>query len=425
MLKSNSDQFYQAIPPFLFPHHKRQWSSRLVETLQTSSILLYVVALFVILGRANHISWPPPSTKDLSPGKEAMGTSPWGGISILIFCFSSHQSTFAFQRSLKPPKSLTLPSHQTRNGFIRRGRHYSWELTAFSGMLGAAVVCLGWGLVGYLAIPYPHRGPINIFNALPDHDRWFAFARLLVLTTMLCGLGSIVRPASSATKRLMEWPLRVYRQQEDVYEQRIRDAESSDDSDSDAGQSMPAVRNKRQHKHKIRALKRTSVLTAWVIATVLAMLFGGNSRTLASMVEVIGCIGSSVQAFIVPGEYIWNSGTGPQADLRASHSTRLYRSLPHSQSKVHHRSVCNGSCVAAQRGHCRRQRRCRRRRLGRGGRHALQEGAAAPAQAQRAPHMARHWRLRAPRSRRLCRLVQGHLCLGFVLRPDVHYLCRS
>lgn len=306
-----TDVFAQAIPPFLFPHHKRQWSSRLVETLQTSSVLLYVFALFIILGRANHITWPspssPPPTSDsklLPEGKEAMGLSPWGGISILIFCFSSHQSTFAFQRSLKPPKSLTLPSHHQRNALIRRGRRYSWELTAFSGMLSAACVCLGWGLVGYLAVPYPHRGAINIFNALPDQDRWFAVARLLTLTTMLCGLASIVRPASSATRRLMEWPLRVYRQQEEAYERRIRGAESSDDSDSDAvpTRDFLPVRTKRQRKRKIRLLKRTAVLSAWVIATTLALLFGHSNTKLASMVEVIGCIGSATQAFIVPGE---------------------------------------------------------------------------------------------------------------------------
>lgn len=301
----------QAIPPFLFPHHKRQWNSRLVETLQTSSTLFYVIAMLIILARAHHIDWPPVSddAHHAVPvhRKEAMGISPWGGISILIFCFSSHQSTFAFQRSLKPPKSLLLPTQQQHRNILSRHirpQRYNFEMVAFSALLASALVCLGWGLVGYLAIPYPHVGPINIFNSLPHDDTWFAFARLLVLTTMLCGFGSVVRPATTAMRRLLQWPLRFYRQQEEAYQRRIRDAESSDDSDSDLDMHMPAATNKdTTRRNKIKALKRTAVLLAWVIATLLALLFGTNNVTLASMVEVIGCIGSAIQAFIVPGPF--------------------------------------------------------------------------------------------------------------------------
>lgn len=329
----------------------RQWSTRRIDTFQSASILFYVFALFIILVRANKIDWPDQSASPhltLPQGKEVMGTSPWGGIAILIFSFSSHQSTFTFQRSLRPPKSLYQPGHQHRNAFTRQfhAPRYSWELTAFFGLLGSAVISLGWGLVGYLAIPAPPKHSINIFNAIPEGDAWFDTARFMVLVTMLCGLGPIVRPASTATNRLLKWPKRFWRQQEERRQQRVSRAESSDEeSESDEAETdvSPASQFSsptRARLNRVRLLQRTSILIAWLMVVALALAFGRKSVLLSSMVEIIGCVGSSTSAFLLPGRLLLFDTLLVLRrmlifTLLCSHL--FHCSVPYSQASHHHR----------------------------------------------------------------------------------------
>ena len=292
--------------------------------MRSFSTPLYLVALCLIGARV-HLGFPTvdsqalvetlPATGD--PGlsmlpkpqrllKGLMGSSIWAGISIIVFAVSGQQASFAQQRSLRQTsRSYTFAEDSTLKKVAKLG----WPAAAFFGLLGASLVNMAWGLVGYLAIPGGGK-QVNIFLSLPERDGLTDFARLLVLVTLLATLPATLRSARKALRRLILLPRRVkepkaarmlHRKSKSLPRHPGTVLSSSEDDVTDEEAPAPAPRQSKRPKFNF--VTRLAALVCWLLTVAFAILFGHNDK-LVSAIEVISCVGCTLITFLVPGTVV-------------------------------------------------------------------------------------------------------------------------
>ena len=131
--------------------------------LPTWSISLYLVALMIVGIRIRKLEWTNASPPLRFPGEgvyevrkidnEAMGYSPWGGIAIILFSLSAHQTSWDQQSALRETASALKSSQTGEKDVTKTAKRYGWERASFLGMAAAALISMGWGLVGFLGVP--------------------------------------------------------------------------------------------------------------------------------------------------------------------------------------------------------------------------------------------------------------------------------
>ncbi|WAQ85787.1 hypothetical protein PtA15_6A416 [Puccinia triticina] len=206
------------LPNFLRPR-RPLFLPALFPTLSRLPLLLtalWPIAIGIIAFRLRQLNrelgrkLPPTGEGDVY--SEIMGGTVWGGFSILLFCLSTPQHTFKHFRSLKrinkPPGNTTHPmrplaSHSAEDGsavpvadplFAGTSRssifssytlrRYSWESAALLGVVYSTLICLSWGLVGYLGME--HGGyEVNFLASLPSNDPWISSSRVILLVVLI------------------------------------------------------------------------------------------------------------------------------------------------------------------------------------------------------------------------------------------------
>jgi len=268
---------------------------------------------------------PPTGEGDVY--SEIMGGTVWGGFSILLFCLTTPQHTFTHLRSLKrinkPPGNTIHPmkslvNHPTDDGsaapvadplFAGSNRssifssytlrRYSWESAALLGVSYSILICLSWGLVGYLGME--HGGyEVNFLASLPSNDPWISSSRVLLLVVLIPSIPLSLRPATTALFHLLRIPGVIHTASSRRKKLRRR-----------GGRTGPRMEAEWDDEDEDEALVGTSKIWAarlvtsviWLAVAVGAMRLGGSNGGEGSTIEVLGCVGSTVIAGLLPAAF--------------------------------------------------------------------------------------------------------------------------
>jgi amino acid permease len=166
------------------------------------------------------------------------------------------------------------------------------------GLAFAAVVLLGWGLVGHLTVPRPLSA--NLFDALPRDDGWLLFARLLALVTALSSLPSVAAPAR--------------------------------DTIADAftvvfGKNKVKKERKQGKAWRLGWKRRVSGAIVWIAVFAPTLSLATPDR-LADIAEVVGFTGGAILGFAIPGKRAL-SYKFPRSVSDDDSSYFLFRPLPY------------------------------------------------------------------------------------------------
>ncbi|CAH7682203.1 hypothetical protein BY996DRAFT_7435117 [Phakopsora pachyrhizi] len=270
---------------------------------------------------------PPPTGG--GDGSEAITSGTiWGGFTILLFCLTTPQNTFKRMRSLrrvnKPPttthpmvplnhSSLDPVSDPTMTGQSKSSplssytlRRYSWEFATFLGVLSSSLICLCWGLVGYLGLD---RGgfEVNFMASLPSSDPWITSARILLLMILFPAIADSLQPATTGVMNLIKLPLRLRRLSGGSRNRKRLNSNVSgssrrrklfksefaeeDDEEDDEEEEMVSRRV---------GVFRVVLVSIYIIVGLVAVVFGGSSGGESSLIQVVGCFGSSILTGLLP-----------------------------------------------------------------------------------------------------------------------------
>ncbi|KAI9618273.1 hypothetical protein H4Q26_012630 [Puccinia striiformis f. sp. tritici PST-130] len=257
-----------------------------------------------------------PPTREGDVYSEIMGGTVWGGFSILLFCLTTPQHTFKHLRSLKrinkPPGNNTthhmkpLVSHPAEDGTSTTAvgdpllasssrssifssytiRRYSWESAALLGVSYSTLICLSWGLVGYLGME--HGGyEVNFLASLPSNDPWISSSRVLLLVVLIPSIPLSLRPATTALFHLLRIPGVIHTASSRRKKLRRRGGKTGrsmgtewDDEDEDE----PLVGSKVW-------MARLVTIAIWIAVSVGAIRLGGSNGGEGSTIEILGCVG--------------------------------------------------------------------------------------------------------------------------------------
>ncbi|MBW0512174.1 hypothetical protein O181_051889 [Austropuccinia psidii MF-1] len=298
-----------------------------LSTLPSLLTALWPIAIGIIAIRLRQLNnelgrkLPPTGSGDVY--SEIMGGTAWGGFAILLFCLMTPQSTFTHLRSLKrinkPPKNPThrmvslaassdeptpisdpLLAGPNRPSIFSSYtlRRYSWESAAFFGVLYAQLICLGWGLVGYLGME--HGGyEVNFLASLPSNDPWISTSRVLLLIVLIPSIPLSLRPATTALFHLMRIPFLIHTASSRRKKLRRRGlgvAKRAEAEWDDEDEDEPLV-----GKKLWRA--RWVTIAVWVIVATGAIQLGASNGGEGSTIEILGCVGSTTLAGLLPAGF--------------------------------------------------------------------------------------------------------------------------
>lgn len=213
-----------AVLPFYRTFIRRRPSSNSPNSSSQSRYPVYINFFFwpialLILGvrlKTLNLTLPPPSIPPHYPSKEAMGTSIWGGISILVFSLSAHQDTFTYLTSLARPSSTSTASKMANRKNSAKtlvptpmdkteGRRNQWPLATLLGVGAASAIQLGWGLVGYLGIEDGGKeGNLFANPMLKKDDGWLMLVRVMVLIAILASMNGNLNTVQGRCKKILK-----------------------------------------------------------------------------------------------------------------------------------------------------------------------------------------------------------------------------
>ncbi|OAV89617.1 hypothetical protein PTTG_05835 [Puccinia triticina 1-1 BBBD Race 1] len=320
------------LPNFLRPR-RPLFLPALFPTLSRLPLLLtalWPIAIGIIAFRLRQLNrelgrkLPPTGEGDVY--SEIMGGTVWGGFSILLFCLSTPQHTFKHFRSLKrinkPPGNTTHPmrplaSHSAEDGsavpvadplFAGTSRssifssytlrRYSWESAALLGVVYSTLICLSWGLVGYLGME--HGGyEVNFLASLPSNDPWISSSRVILLVVLIPSIPLSLRPATTALFHLMRIPGVIHTASSRRKKLRRRGER--------AGRRMEAEWDDEDEDEPLAGTKawmaRLVTTAIWLAVAIGAIRLGGSNGGEGSTIEVLGCVGSTIIAGLIPSVF--------------------------------------------------------------------------------------------------------------------------
>lgn len=267
---------------------------------------------------------PPTGEGDVY--SEIMGGTVWGGFTILLFCLTTPQHTFKHLRSLKrinkpPSNTIVHPmkplqvNHPSDSlapvpdplfaGSSRSSifssytiRRYSWESAALLGVLYATLICLSWGLVGYLGME--HGGyEVNFLASLPANDPWISTSRVLLLIVLVPSIPLSLRPATTALFHLMRIPCAIHNastRRKKLRNRGQRVVKRTDSEWDDEDEDEPLVGK------QVWAARFVTILV-WLAVAIGAIRLGGSNGGEGSSIEILGWIGSTFIAGLLPAGF--------------------------------------------------------------------------------------------------------------------------
>lgn len=256
--------------------------------------------------------------------REAMGLSISAGLSILIFSLSSHYDAFRYITSLARPvgriptpatpttSASPLTSTSTRNSDKSQAKRNQWPLAAGVGVGLSMLIHLGWGLVGYLGVKGGGR-EANLFAAaaLPLDDNWISFVKLLVLVAILSGIegnldasyGRIIKLLSLTGVEIIGGTMGLRGSTSSYaplnYAAEANGIASGGGAEEEGRNRSSSSSSSRQWDWKAFVAR----LSVWSLIAGIGMIVcaqGENGEGVASVAEIVGCIGGSLMAFLGP-----------------------------------------------------------------------------------------------------------------------------
>ncbi|KAH9819930.1 hypothetical protein DFH28DRAFT_1079851 [Melampsora americana] len=258
---------------------------------------------------------PPSGEGDVY--SEIMGGTVWGGFTIILFCLTTPQNTFTHLRSLKRINKLPAqPAHHpmvpighgaTPDPTLNRGsfatsytlRRYSWESASFLGVLYACLICLGWGLVGYLGMD--HGGyEVNFLASLPSADPWISASRVLILIVLIPSIPLSLRAATTSLFHFCRIPFVI--RTASSRRARLRNRGSS--SKGERRRGMETEWDDEDEDEELKGIKvwgaRLVTMVVWIGVSIGAVVWGGSNGGEGSTIEMLGCVGSTFMTGILP-----------------------------------------------------------------------------------------------------------------------------
>lgn len=280
------------------------------------SFFLWPISLLIVGVRLKRLNADDDGSIPAEPGHEVadpMGLTVWAGVSIVVFALSAHQDCFKFLTSLaRPPstssRSPSMASRRDDAGF-RQGRRNQWPIAAGLGVGAAALIQLGWGLVGYLGVRYSDafgglEADIFASRGLPRRDGWLAVARMCALVATLGGLESALEGAYARVRKLIDT----------VVVPSSSDARSRGYARMMNAQDSLVIENKSWLDWR-SATSRAAVWIAVAAIASRASMQGVTGEGMASVAEIAGTVGSCLFGYVTPGaQYL--------ADVRTLKLTR-------------------------------------------------------------------------------------------------------
>jgi hypothetical protein len=249
---------------------------------------------------------------DEEPRREVMGLSIWGGLSIIIFALSSHHDTFKYLNALshtrgKPTESSDISS-TVRNALSIKNQ---WPLAAAIGTVGVLLLHLGFGLVGYLGIKGGGReANLLTSKSLPKDDNWLNFARLLILIAVLISIEVSLESAYDRIRKFLDFATGS------------EPNETMMNLSTGGASNTGRLSNSYTPLHRVRNASNNTLvdgiggesrrwdwrnylsrIIVWSSITALGMLLcsqGSQGEGLASLAEIVGCIGGGLTCFLAP-----------------------------------------------------------------------------------------------------------------------------
>lgn len=318
-------------------------SSPFLSQLPHLSILLYPLALFILAVSLKNLEDYPSLLKPDHGNvhwrfsKPHFDTAPlhtptlWSGVSILFLaCCSSQGSTFEIYRSLRkralPGSSRSvqdpnapLATVPIRDSFLDKMiQRHRWESATSLSVIYTSLLYIFSGLIGYLNLLVITP---NLMTALPINHAWFNVCRVLFLLTIFPLLSETnIRPVKVAIIGLLDIPRKIYshatgrsglgrstgRGRSSSGRRRPRgSAVSMDGNDTCSSSEDEDVKDDIVPAGASRVARawqaRMSLIIIWALVIVFACL-GRGFRNIASVSEVVGCVGVTWLSFILPCE---------------------------------------------------------------------------------------------------------------------------
>lgn len=212
------------VPSALLPFYRTFIRRRSSHSPTQSRYPIYINFFFwpialLILGirlKTLNLTSLPPSLPPNDSSKEAMGTSIWGGISLLVFSLSAHQDSFTYLTSLARPSSTSTASKMANRKNSAKtliptamgkteGRRNQWPLATLLGVGGASAIQLGWGLVGYLGFENGGKeGNLFANPILKKEDGWLMIVRSMVLIAILVSMNGNLNTAQGRCRKILK-----------------------------------------------------------------------------------------------------------------------------------------------------------------------------------------------------------------------------
>lgn len=313
-------------------------ASPFLSQLPNLSILFYPLALFILaISLKNLEDYPSLLKPDHGKvhwrfSKPHFDTAPlhtptlWSGVSILFLaCCSSQGSTFDIYRGLrkraapgsrhaKDPNAAPSATPVTDSFLDRMIQRHRWESATSLAVIYTFFLYLFSGLIGYLNLLIITP---NLMTALPINHAWFNVCRGLFLLTILPLLSETnIRPVRIAAIGLLDIPRKIYSHARSLSKGNMKSASrrrrprgsavtldgndtcSSSENDDVHDDLVPAGASR-----LARAWQgRMALIIIWALVIVFSCL-GRGFRNVASVAEVVGCVGVTWLSFILPCEY--------------------------------------------------------------------------------------------------------------------------
>lgn len=310
-------------------------ASPFLSQLPSLSILLYPLALFILaISLKNLEDYPSLLKPDHGKvhwrfSKPHFDSAPlhtptlWSGVSILFLsCCSSQGSTFDIYRGLrkralpgsrnvKDPDAAPVIAPVSDSFVNRMIQRHRWESATSLAVIYTFLLYLFSGLIGYLNLLIITP---NLMTALPINHAWFNVCRVLFLLAILPLLSETnIRPVRIAAIGLLDIPRKVYcharsgnTENKTSTPRRKRpkgSAVSLDGNDTCTSSEDEDVRDDLVPAGASRLARawqgRLALTIIWVLVIVFSCL-GRGFRNIASVAEVVGCVGATWLSFILP-----------------------------------------------------------------------------------------------------------------------------
>lgn len=310
-------------------------SSPFLSQLPNLSVLLYPLSLFILaISLKNLEDYPSLLKPDHGNihwrfSKPHFDTAPlhtptlWSGVSILFLaCCSSQGSTFDIYRGLrkraapgsrnaKDPNAPPTATPVTDSFLDRMIQRHRWESATSLAVIYTFLLYLFSGLIGYLNLLVITP---NLMTALPINHAWFNVCRVLFLLTILPLLSETnIRPVRIAGIALLDIPRKIYshargqgKRPSSGKSPRRKprgSAVSLDGMDTCSSSEDEDVRDDLVPAGASRVARawqgRVALIIIWALVIVFACL-GRGLRNIASVAEVVGCVGVTWLSFILP-----------------------------------------------------------------------------------------------------------------------------